>query len=133
MNQAIEDYLAELITSVPFVPAPAIFTGTSSSIRPPESHAVLVLADSIETVVGPLHRATIKIMVSSPTEDRAQHAALAQAVKDVMEGALPAADGFTVGGFRTRSHATAVSDDDRWLTTIEGVLGVDWTPVDNTP
>ena len=54
MNQAIEDYLAELITSVPFVPAPEIFTGTSSDIRPPESYAVPVLADSIETVVGPL-------------------------------------------------------------------------------
>jgi hypothetical protein len=26
-----------------------------------------------------------------------------------------------------------VTDDDRWLTTIEGILGVDWTPVDNPP
>jgi hypothetical protein len=46
---------------------------------------------------------------------------------------LPTANGFTVGGFRTRSHTTAVTDDDRWLTTIEGILGVDWTPVDNPP
>jgi len=133
MNQAIEDYLDELMSSIPFVPAPEVFTGTSSNIRQPQSHAVLVLADSIDNVVGPLHLATIKIMVSSPTDDRAQHAALAKAVKDVMEGSLPAANGFTVGGFRTRSHATAVSDDDRWLSTIEGVLGVDWSPVDNPP
>lgn len=133
MNQAIEDYLAELISSVPTVPAPAIFTGTSASIRPPEFHAVLVLADSIENVVGALHLATIKTVVSSPTDDRAQHAALAQAVKNVLESELPASSLFTVGGFRTRSHTTAVSDDDRWLTTIEGVLGLDWTPVDNAP
>jgi hypothetical protein len=92
-----------------------------------------VLADSIENVVGPLHRATVKILVSSPTDNRTQHAALAHAVKGIMEGALPPASGFTVGGFRTKAHATAVTDDDRWLTTIEGILGVDWTPVDNPP
>ncbi len=92
MNQAIEDYLAGLFTSAQIVPAPEVFTGTSSDIRTPESHAILVLADSIENVVGPLHRATVKILVSSPTDDRAQHAALAHAVKGIMEGALPAAN-----------------------------------------
>ena len=133
MNQAIEDYLAGLLASAEIVPAPEVFTGTSTAVRTPESHAILVLADSIENIVGPLHRATVKILVSSPTDDRAQHAALAHAVKGIMEGTLPAANGFTVGGFRTKAHATAVTDDDRWLTTIEGILGVDWTPVDNTP
>ena len=92
-----------------------------------------MLADSIENVVGPLHRATVKILVSSPTDNRTQHATLAHAVKGIMEGVLPAASEFTVGGFRTKAHATAVTDDDRWLTTIEGILGVDWTPVDNPP
>lgn len=133
MNQAIEDYLAGLFTSAQLVPAPEVFTGTSSNIRTPESHAILVLADSIENVVGPLHRATVKILVSSPTDNRPQHVSLAHAVKGIMEGTLPAANGFTVGGFRTKAHATAVTEDDRWLTTIEGILGVDWTPVDNAP
>jgi hypothetical protein len=133
MNQAIEDYLAGLFTTAQLTPAPEVFTGTSSDIRTPESHAILVLADSIENVVGPLHRATVKILVSSPTDNRAQHATLAGAVKGIMEGALPAASGFTVGGFRTKANSTAVTDDDRWLTTIEGILGVDWTPVDNPP
>ena len=133
MNQAIEDYLAGLFTSAQLVPAPEVFTGTSSDIRTPESHAVLVLADSIENVVGPLHRATVKILVSSPTDNRPQHASLAHAVKRIMEGTLPAASGFKIGGFRTKAHATAITDDDRWLTTIEGILGVDWTPVDNQP
>jgi len=133
MNQAIEDYLAGLFTSAEIVPAPEVFTGTSAAVRTPESHAILVLADSIENIVGPLHRATVKILVSSPTDDRAQHAALAHAVKGIMEGALPVADGFHVGGFRTKANSTAVTDDDRWLTTIEGILGVDWTPVDTAP
>lgn len=133
MNQAIEDYLAGLFTSAEIISALEVFTGTSAAVRTPETHAILVLADSIENIVGPLHRATVKILVSSPTDDRAQHAALAHAVKSIMEGALPAASGFTVGGFRTKANSTAVTDDDRWLTTIEGILGVDWTPVDNSP
>jgi hypothetical protein len=96
MNQAIEDYLAGLFTTAQLTPAPEVFTGTSSDIRTPETHAILVLADSIENVVGPLHRATVKILVSSPTDNRAQHATLAHAVKGIMEGVLPAANGFTI-------------------------------------
>lgn len=133
MNQSIEDYLAGLFASAQLTSAPEVFTGTSADVRTPESHAILVLADSIENVVGPLHRATVKILVSSPTDDRTQHTALAHAVKGIMEGVLPAANGFTIGGFRTKSNVTAVTDDDRWLTTIEGILGVDWTPVDTAP
>jgi hypothetical protein len=133
MNQAIEDYLAGLFTSAQLTPAPEVFTGTSADVHTPESHAILVLADSIENVVGPLHRATVKILVSSPTDDRTQHAALAHAVKGIIEGVLPAANGFTIGGFRTKANLTAVTDDDRWLTTIEGILGVDWTAVDTAP
>lgn len=131
MNQAIEDYLAAIITEAEIVPAPAVFTGTSAEVRTPESHAVLVLADSIENIVGPLHRATVKILISSPTDDRSEHAQLANQAKAIMEGTLPAASGFQVGGFRSRNHSTAATDDGRWLTTIEGILGVDWSPVDN--
>ncbi len=131
MNQAIEDYLAGLFTSAQLSPAPEVFTGTSAEVRTPESHALLVLADSVDNIVGPLHRANVKIMLSSPTDDRTEHASLANAVKGIMEGTLPTANEFTVGGFRTKSHTTAVTDDGRWLTTTEGILGVDWTPVDN--
>lgn len=131
MNHAIEDYLAGLFTSAQILPAPEVFTGTSSEIHTPESHANLVLANSIENVVGPLHRATVNILVASPTNDRTQHAAITHAVKGIMEAPLPAANGFIIGGFRTKSNVPAVTDDDRWLTTIEGILGVDRTPVDN--
>jgi hypothetical protein len=44
MNQAIEDYLAGLFASAQLVPAPDVFTGTSSDIRPPESDAILPVA-----------------------------------------------------------------------------------------
>jgi hypothetical protein len=127
MNQAIEDYLAALIGSADIDPAPEIFTGTSAAIRTPESHAVLVTADEIENVVGPLHRAKIRIIVSSPTDDRAAHAAIAQAIRPLLTGSLPAATGFHAAGFKAGAFTTAVSDDNRWVTSLEGILGIEWT------
>jgi hypothetical protein len=127
MNQAIEDYLAALIGDADIDPAPEVFTGTTSAIRSPESHAVLVTADEIENVVGPLHRAKIKIIVSSPTDDRAAHAAIIQAIRPVFAGVLPVATGFTVAGFKAGTFTTAVADDSRWVSSMEGILGVDWS------
>ena len=127
MNQAIEDYLAAWIESADLDPAPEVFTGTSSAIRTPESHAVLVMADSIEHVVGPLYRANIRITVSSPTDDRAEHKTIAQAIRALLTGDLPTADGFKAAGLKPTTFATAVSDDNRWLTSMEGILGIDWS------
>ena len=108
-------------------PVPEVFTGTSAAIRPPESHAVLVAADSIENVVGPLYRATIRITVSSPTDNRTEHAAIAQGIKARLDGTLPEADGFIAAGYKPATFTTAVSDDGRWLTSMEGILGLQWT------
>jgi hypothetical protein len=127
MNQAIEDYLASLIGAGNIQPAPEVFTGTSDAIRTPESHAVLVMADDIENVVGPLHRAKIKIMVSSPTDDRAGHSAIAQAIRPLLTGSLPGATEFRAAGFKPGSFTTGVTDDNRWITSMEGVLGIEWT------
>ena len=127
MNQAIEDYLAEWIENAALDPVSKVFTGTSSAIRAPESHAVLVTADNIEHVVGPLYRANIRITVSSPTDDRAEHKAIAQGIRALLTGELPVADGFTAAGLKPTTFTTAVSDDNRWLTSMEGILGIDWS------
>jgi hypothetical protein len=124
MNQLIEDYLAGLVENAALEPKPEVFTGTSAAIRSPESHAVLVLADDIENVVGPLHRATVKLSVSSPTDDRAGHAALARAVKALLASPLPAANGFSVAGVKIGTSTTGVTDDNRWLSSTEALLGI---------
>lgn len=127
MNQQIEDYLAGLIEGGDLTLTPEIFTGTSASVRTPESHAVLVLADEIETVVASLYLVKTKVVVSSPTDDRSEHATMAAEVKSILEGTLDSSDDFIVGGYRSRSNSTATTDDGRWITTMEGVLGIEWT------
>jgi len=124
MNQLIEDYFTALLTDADLAGSPEIYPGTCSEIRQPDNAAILVVVDSVECVVATLHRATVKIVVSSPADDRAAHVTLAAAIKALVEGTLPTSEVFTVGGWVTKSNLTQVSDDSRWLTSIEGIFGV---------
>ena len=126
MNQIIEDYLAAWIDGADIEPKPEILTGTSNDVREPESHAALVLADNIDHVVGPLYRATIKVMISSPADNRSEHSAITNAIKTLMSAPCPSASNFSSGGFKQTSYTTSVSGDGRWLSSVEGVLGVVW-------
>lgn len=126
MNQIIEDYLAAWIDGAQIEPKPEILTGTSNEVREPESHATLVLADNIDHVVGPLYRATIKVMISSPADNRSEHSAITNAIKTLMSAPCPSASDFSSAGFKQTSYTTSVSGDGRWLSSVEGVLGVVW-------
>ena len=126
MNQIIEDYLAAWIDGADIDPKPEILTGTSNEVREPESHAALVLADNIDHVVGPLYRATIKVVISSPAENRSEHSTITNAIKTLMSAPCPSASDFSSAGFKQTSYTTSVSGDGRWLSSVEGVLGVVW-------
>ena len=111
-----------------------IFTGTSSEIRTPEDHAILVLADQVEGVVGTLHKATVKISISSPADatTRDSHMDLLDDVRDLFTQPLPSAQSYgitaiEIGGFHLSNHTTGVSDDGRWVSTVEAIVGI-YTP-----
>ena len=129
MNQHIEDYLAELVGNLG--QNVEVFTGTSSDVRTPESHAVLVLADQVEGVVGSLYKATVKVSISSPADasTRSSHIDLVDEVREAFTEPLPSAQslGITaieVRGFHITNHNAGVSDDGRWVTSIEALIGV---------
>ena len=132
MNQHIENYLSQLVATV--AGDVDIFTGTSSEIRTPDDHAILVLADQVEGVVGNLHKATVKISVSSPADSstRDNHMDLVDDVRDLFTQPLPSAQSLSItaieiGGFHLSNHTTGVSDDGRWVSTIEAMVGI-YTP-----
>jgi hypothetical protein len=129
MNQHIEDYLAELVGNLGN--DIEVFTGTSSDVRTPELHAVLVLADQVEGVVGNLYKATVKVSISSPADGstRSAHMDIVDDVRDAFTEPLPSAQslGITaieVRGFHITNHNAGVSDDGRWVTSIEALIGV---------
>lgn len=124
MNQLIEDYFYSLLVAADLAGDPDIYPGTCADIREPNNSAILVIADSIENSIGTLHRANVKIIISSPAENRQTHRALAYEVKQTLEDSLPASAVFVVGGWVTKTHNTQVSDDGRWITSVEGLLGL---------
>lgn len=124
MNQLVEDYFLQLLEDADIVGAPDIYPGTCSEIRQPDNSAILIVADQVECVIGGLRKAGVKIVISSPAQDRAAHMAMAAAVQAVVEGTLPSAAEFSLGGWVTKTHQTQIAaDDNRWLTSIEGILG----------
>jgi hypothetical protein len=129
MNQHIEDYLASLVGNLG--QDVEVFTGTSADVRTPESHAVLVLADQVEGVVGSLYKATVKVSISSPADasTRSAHMDLVDEVREAFTEPLPSAQSLSitaieVRGFHITNHTAAVSDDGRWVTSIEALIGV---------
>ena len=129
MNQHIENYLAQLVGTV--AGDVDIFTGTSSEIRTPEDHAILVLADQVEGVLGNLYKGTIKISITSPADSstRDSHMDIVDDVRTIFSEALPSAQSFgitaiEIGGFHLSNHTTGVSDDGRWVSSIEAVVGL---------
>lgn len=133
MNQHIENYLSELVSTV--AGDVVIYTGTSSEIRTPDDHAILVLADQVEGVVGTLYKAMVKVSISSPADGsstRDSHMDLVDDVRDLFTQPLPSAQslGITaieIGGFHLTNHTTGVSDDGRWVSTLEATVGI-YTP-----
>ena len=129
MNQHIENYLSELVSTV--AGDVDIFTGTSSEIRTPEDHAILVLADQVEGVLGNLYKGSIKISISSPADSstRESHIDIVDDVRSLFSEPLPSAQNFgitaiEIGGFHLSNHTTGISDDGRWLSTVEAMVGI---------
>lgn len=129
MNQHIENYLSELVSTV--AGDVDIFTGTSSEIRTPEDHAILVLADQVEGVLGNLYKGTIKISISSPADSstRESHIDIVDDVRSLFSEPLPSAQSFgitaiEIGGFHLSNHITGISDDGRWVSTVEAMVGI---------
>lgn len=129
MNQHIEDYLAELVAAIG--EDIEIFTGTSADVRTPENHGILVMADHVDHVVGDLYKANVKIAISSPAESniRQQHSYIVDDVADLFSGQLPSAESFgitqlEIGGFHITTRSTGVSDDSRWITSLEAIIGI---------
>jgi hypothetical protein len=85
----------------------------------------------VEGVVGSLYKATVKVSISSPADasTRSAHMDIVDEVREAFTEPLPSAQslGITaieVRGFHITNHTAAVSDDGRWVTSIEALIGV---------
>ncbi len=131
MNASLEHAFAAWLTSTG-ITAP-VHTGASAEEFDPESLAVIVSVPDVEHSVGPLHRATVNLVVSGP----AYHASLqgyrltANAIRQAVEGGNlePLADavahqaGILFAGLWVRDSSERI-EEDRWIHTLTLVAGL---------
>ena len=131
MNASIEKSFAAWLTAAG-ITAP-VHTGASAEEFDPESLAVIVSVPDVEHSVGPLHRATVNLVVSGP----AYHAALqnyrdtANAIRRAVEAgdmerlADAVADhaGILFGGLWVRDSSERI-EEDRWIHTLTLLVGL---------
>jgi hypothetical protein len=131
MNSAIENaFAAWLVTAG--ITAP-VHTGASAEEFDPEQLAVIVAVPDVEHTVGPLHRATVNLVVSGP----AYHATVqsyretATSVRALMDdhstnglaSVLDAEAGLGLGGLWVKDSSERV-EEDRWIHTLALTVGL---------
>jgi hypothetical protein len=131
MNASLEHAFAAWL-SASGITAP-IHTGASAEEFDPESLAVIVSVPDVEHSVGPLHRATVNLVVSGP----AYHASLtsyqdtANAIRQIVDAhastglsaALAEHAGAQFAGLWVRDSAERI-EEDRWINTLTLVAGL---------
>jgi len=127
VENAFADWLADAGISAP------VHTGASAEEFDPERLAVIVSVPDVEHSAGPLHKATVNLIVSGP----AYHATLqsyrdtAAAIRDLVDdhannGLADAIDeqaGATFGGLWVRESSERI-EEDRWIHTLTVVAGL---------
>lgn len=131
MNASVENAFASWLTGAG-ITAP-VHTGASAEEFDPEALTVIVSVPEVEHSVGPLHRATVNLVVSGP----AYHASI-QSYRDTANTVRQIVDAYLANGLASAitEHAQAnfaglwVRDsserieEDRWLHTLTLLVGL---------
>lgn len=130
MNASIENAIATWLAAR--IAAP-VHTGASSEEFDPEQLAVIVSVPDVEHSVGPLHRATVNLVVSGP----AYHAPVqsyreaATSIRAVVEdhstnglaSVLDEQAGLGLGGLWVKDSSERI-EEDRWIHNLALTVGL---------
>ena len=131
MNASIENAFAAWLVDAG-ITAP-VHTGASAEEFDPERLAIIVSVPEVEHSVGPLHRATVNLVVSGP----AYHASVesyreaAASVRDLVEdhvatglaATLDEKAGLGLGGLWVKDSSERI-EEDRWIHTLALMAGL---------
>lgn len=124
-NSAVEQALVEWLSAAG-VSAP-VQAGSSAERVANDGPTVIVSVPEIQHVVGPLHRATVNLIVSAPAyqTEVAVYRGVVQAVRVAIANGLASAfDGVGIeyAGLHV-SESTEQIDDSRWINVLATTLG----------
>lgn len=128
-NSSLEQALVSWLTAAG---VSSVLPGASSDQIAPDQFVVIASVPDIEHVVGPLHKATVNLIVSAPAYHTglAQYQAAAATVRTALAAystnGLPetlATAGFTFGGLHIGTASEQI-EDNRWINSITLTLGL---------
>ena len=130
MNLLIESSLQSWLRSLEAFDGLAIHTGQSNDEIPNDQPALIVGCDQVELIGGPYHKASVTILLSTPSHlDLDQHRALVASLRQILKSSSSTgmAESFqptaTLAGAVLNSFSESQSDA-RWVCTASITLGV---------
>jgi hypothetical protein len=139
LEEGLKTWLEDEGVAVP------LFTGFTGDEQPTDEQTVTVFTSNAERVTGPLYRATINFIVSTPPHDEntpqaslADHRATVNSIRALLEDhdettlktSLEASTSlFFHGGF-LRSGGEATIEGGRWVTTLDFLAGIATEDID---
>ena len=127
VENAFADWLVDAGVTTP------VHTGASAEEFDPERLAIIVSVPDVEHSAGPLHRATVNLIVSGPSyhatlQTYRDTAASIRALVDdhAVNGLADSLDehaGATFGGLWVRESSERI-EEDRWIHTLTVVVGL---------
>ena len=128
MNLLIEESLQSWLRSLEAFDGLAVHTGQSNDEIPGDQPVLVVGCDQVELVGGPYHKASVTILLSTPSHlDLDQHRAIVTALRQVLTSASGIETAFppsaTLAGVVLNNFSESQSDS-RWVCTATLGLGL---------
>ena len=128
MNLLIEESLQSWLRSLEAFDGLAVHTGQSNDEIPNDQPALIVGCDQVELIGGPYHKASVTILLSTPSHlDLDQHRALVASLRQILTSASGIETAFpptaTLAGAVLNSFSESQSDA-RWTCTAQLGFGL---------
>ncbi len=127
MNTNVENGFVAAVNSLPWATIPVI-AATSNSCLPSSNQVIVVQCSEVEHVAGPLHTATVRLLLRTNAHDE-----LAQTHADLarkMNGIIVNAGAFNMAAFPLEIRGLFVKsqsesrDESSWVSTLELAAGI---------
>ena len=127
MNALVENGFVAAVNSLPWATIPVI-AATSNDCLPSENQVIVVQCPEVEHVTGPLHTATVRLLLRTNAHDElaATHADLARKMNSLLVNAAAfnsAASPLEIRGLFVKNQ-TESRDESAWVSTLELAAGI---------
>ena len=127
MNPLVENGFVAALKSLPWATIPVISATTNESL-PSENQVIVVQCSEVEHVAGPLHTATVRLLLRTNAHDElaATHADLARKMNAIIVNTTAfnaAAHPLEIRGLFVKNQ-TESRDESAWVSTLELAAGI---------